>query len=289
VPIDINDPYTYSPVYSSDQATSAARLQEMQTMLADVQQNPQNYGDNAAYLTEELSKNINTQQQVLDVINAQKAQADVPNLGGLNPEQKAIESAYFNKTGQKLTQVQTAINHLALLKQASDNLGGADAGVVSPLLNMIYNKYNSQDPDKINYDRFSKMSADEIAKFVAGATGNTEKDREAQLDLLSINNSPKARSQAIQAAVQTMLGKVEPITDQYNTAYGTKKSSFDLFSPETLKSLKTIGMLPEDTQVPEDQKSELPPTVKQETGKIYVNPKTGQKITKKDGKWVGVQ
>jgi len=103
VPIDINDPYTYSPVYSADQATSSARLQEMQTMLADVQANPEKYGQNASYLTDELSKNINTQQQVLDVINAQKAQADVPNLGSLNPEQKAIESAYFYKTGQKLT------------------------------------------------------------------------------------------------------------------------------------------------------------------------------------------
>lgn len=155
--------------------------------------------------------------------------------------------------GQKIGQAQTAINHLASLMEASEKMGGVNAGPASNAINYIINAANSQDPELIKYKRFQKMSADEVAKFVAGSGGSTEADRKAQEELLSATNSPEARKTAAQAAVQTMFGKLEPIADQYNKAYGTNKIPADFLSNETKLSLKKLGMLPDGVDISEEQ------------------------------------
>ena len=148
--------------------------------------------------------------------------------------------------GQKLSQAETAINHLAAYKQASDNLGGVNASFLSPVLNGTYNAFQSQNPDLINAKRFQQMAGDEVAKFTAGSGGSTVQDREGQQNLLSLSQSPAARTTAAQAAVQTMFGKLEPIADQYNKAYGKNITAVDLLSPETKSSLAKLGMLPDN-------------------------------------------
>lgn len=152
--------------------------------------------------------------------------------------------------GQKIGQAQTAINHLASYLEASEELGGANLGIASNPLNYLYNKWESQTPAYQRAARFQKMSADEVAKFVAGSSGGTQQDRLAQEELLSLTNSPEARKSAAQAAVATMFGKLEPIADQYNKSYGTNKTPADFLSEETKLSLAKLGMLPEGTEPP---------------------------------------
>lgn len=150
--------------------------------------------------------------------------------------------------GTKLTQVQTAINHLAAMDDASTALGGVNAGPASGALNPVNSWWNSQDPSVTDYKRYSSMAGDEIAKFVAGGNGSTEGDRANQASLLSINQSPSARHNAAQAAVQVMFGKLEPIVDQYNQAYGTQKTVADFLDKSTQDNLQKLGMLPDTVQ-----------------------------------------
>lgn len=145
--------------------------------------------------------------------------------------------------GQKIGQAQTAINHLASWLESSNKLPSVQAGMASSPINKLINMWNSQNPNLVAAKRYQEMSGDEIAKFISGAGGSTENDREAQRELLSVDASPSARQAAAQSAIQTMFGKLEPIADQYNKAYGTNITPEDLLSPETKKSLSSMGML----------------------------------------------
>lgn len=197
-------------------------------------------------------------------------------------------------SGQKITQVQTAINHLASLADASEKLGGANVGFISPLLNAPYNMVNSQNTNLINYKRFQTLAGDEIANFVAGGKGSTIGDRKTQADQLDINNSPQARTAAAQAGVQAMFGKLEPIVEQYNKSFGANKNVTDFLSPETQGSLAKLGMMAgEDNQLtkssdqPAKSLGEAPKGL--QDGVIVKNRKTGQTATVKDGKLVPLQ
>jgi len=197
-------------------------------------------------------------------------------------------------SGQKITQVQTAINHLASLADASEKLGGANAGFVSPLLNGAYNMTQSQNPALLAYKRFSDLAGSEIANFVAGGRGSTLADRQHQAGELDINNSPEARLSAAQTGVQAMFGKLEPIVEQYNKSFGTNKNVTDFLSPETKGSLAKLGMMAgDDNQLTTAPKQEVKPLGDApqglSDGAIVKNRKTGQTATVKDGKLVPIQ
>lgn len=149
------------------------------------------------------------------------------------------------KVGMQLTQAQTAINHLATMVDASDKLGGASLGPVSPLANSIYNATQSQNPALIDYNRYSQLGGDDIANFIGGGKSTIEA-RQKQADLLSANNSPDARKEAAKVGVQSMFAKLEPVVDEYNRNFGTSKSVPDFLSPETKGSLAKLNLLPTD-------------------------------------------
>lgn len=150
--------------------------------------------------------------------------------------------------GQKITQAQTTINHLASYMDAADKYGGVDAGPASAPLNSIRNWWNSQDKDRIAASQFGDLGGDELAKMLAGSNGSTEADRRQNEGKFTLSNGPDARKAAAQTAIQAIFGKLEPVTDQYNKSYGTSKTAFDLLSPETQQSLAKLGMTPEGAQ-----------------------------------------
>ena len=195
-----------------------------------------------------LSRNPALQLAVKDMVLA--INPDYDETKYKERQNVAASMAPGGNIGQKLTQVQTAINHLAAYKTASDNLGGVNAGFLSQPINAIGNYFRSQNPDLIKEQRLQSMAGDEVARFTAGSSGGTEADRKQQQDLLSITQSPQARTAAAQAAVQTMFGKLEPIADQYNKAYGKNISPADLLSDETKSSLAKLGMLPDNATPP---------------------------------------
>lgn len=159
--------------------------------------------------------------------------------------------------GKTIASSETAINHLAAYLKASEGLGGVNLGFASNPINAVLNLFKNQSPDYQTARRLQSMAGDEVAKFVAGASGGTEEDRRIQRELLSLNNSPDARKAAAQAAVKTMFGKLEPIANQYNQLHGTDKPITDFLSPETKKSLAELDMLPEGEQPAEKKTSAL--------------------------------
>jgi len=146
--------------------------------------------------------------------------------------------------GKKLIAAETAINHLGMAQDASDTLGGVGLGKIgSGLINPLLNWANSQDPSLQKYQRFSKQGADEVAAFT---DSNTIPGMAAQESLLSPDLGPDARKTAIQAAVATMQGKLQPEVDAYNRTHQSNKTVADFMAPETRQTLQKLGMLPVD-------------------------------------------
>jgi hypothetical protein len=152
--------------------------------------------------------------------------------------------------GQKIAQAQTAINHLAAYKEASDKVGGVDANLLSGPVNSVLNLFKNQSPEYKAAQGLQTLAGDEVAKFISGTSGSTDASRKAQEDQYSLNQSPGARTAAAQTSIQALFSKLEPIADQYNKAYNKNITPVDLLSDETKLSLAKLGMLPGGTELP---------------------------------------
>lgn len=160
----------------------------------------------------------------------------------------------FNATGgksrQNIMSIETAMNHTAALKELSDKAGGVDnAWILNYPLNAAHNAYlgATSDANRNAYNELAKTAADEIARATAGPGGSTESDRKARLEAFSLNNSPEARTEALQTALQMLEGRLEPMAESYNNAMGTAKRPTELLSPNAQSSyMKVMGMQPEN-------------------------------------------
>lgn len=171
----------------------------------------------------------------------QYAQQYDPEFDATVWQQRSKTAQDFNSTGgksrQNITQIETALNHLASLKDASDTLGGwgfVNAALRNPIMDA------TSDPRLVAYNTISKTAADEVSKATAGPGGSTQADREERMKEFTAGQAPEARNSSIQSAIKLLAGRLEPLAANYNNAMGTSKIPTELLSPEAQKSYARI-------------------------------------------------
>lgn len=163
----------------------------------------------------------------------------------INTGKRAKTAKDFSGSGgarQQLNNIETALIHVAGLKDASEKLGSFPTG--NTLRNKALDLAN--DPDLNAYNTIAKTAADEVAKATAGPGGSTVTDRNERLKEFSANQSVESRQAAIDAAVSLLNGRLEPLVTSYNDGLGTTKQGIHLLSPKAQEAYtKITGMKPE--------------------------------------------
>jgi hypothetical protein len=133
--------------------------------------------------------------------------------------QQAVQQFTGNgKAAQLVASVNRVANHLQTLYDASEKLVGPDTGF-GPLNSMLaYGGQRFQPQSLKAYNSALPLVAGELEKIARGSTG-TLHGVEQIMNNLSPNESLPTRRQAIKTAIELIHGAIDPLQNQYNSAF----------------------------------------------------------------------
>lgn len=219
-----------------------------------------------------------------------------PGFDAVNYNKRAQTAKSFapgGKDRQNINSIETALNTLSLLHDTNDKLGGVDnLSILTTPANVIRNKTlsASSDNDLARYNKLAKDAADEVTKAIV-SNGGTGADRDTRFKALSADQSPSARKAVIQASVDELMQRLNPVAESFNSGMGVTKNGIQLLTPQAQKSYtKVMGTAPELTMATGDQTQDVSTNSSENSSQIKegvtaTNPKTGEKVVFKDGKW----
>lgn len=163
--------------------------------------------------------------------------------------QKNVESGNYS---QVITAANTAIQHLALLENASRQLPG-NGGVSEvltlgrniPLLNSLANKLTTSTggSSATNFNTEASAVGSELAKIYKGTGAPSEGEIEKWQSGLSPDMSNAQIQGSIQAAINLMAGKLSTLATNYESVMGTT-GSFSILTPASIRTLEGLGIDP---------------------------------------------
>lgn len=124
--------------------------------------------------------------------------------------------------GDKTRQMNVAINHLDVLKDAATALGNGDMKG----FNQARQEYLQQTGSAIptNFDTVHQMVANEVVKAVSGASGGTQSERDEMKENIDKASSFSQLQGAINQSQKLLGGQLQGLAKQYQGA--TKRSDF---------------------------------------------------------------
>lgn len=160
------------------------------------------------------------------------------------PARKAAITAFTGngKAAQIVGSVNRVANHLNTLMAASHDLAGPDTGF-GQLNSLLATGGQAFEPDAAKkYDTAVGFVAGELEKIARNSPG-TESGVERVIKNLDRHNSAKTRESAIQTAVQIISGAIDPLKDQYNSAFtnGSTRPNIPWVTPQAQQIYKKIG------------------------------------------------
>lgn len=208
-----------------------------------------------------------------------------PSFDAVNYQARAKTRQDFTagKSAQTVNALNTVAQHVAALKDASDALNNGDY----PAVNKVANFYGQQTGNdaKTNFDNIVGHVSEELTKAYRGA-GGAESDISREMENLSSSSSPKQFQGAFSKIGELLQGKIDAMQEQYKQGMGTAGGEKSFYSPQAQQAFQKIGV---DVGQAQPQASTPSALSQVAAPKIYVNPQTGQRITKQNGQWVPVQ
>jgi hypothetical protein len=128
---------------------------------------------------------------------------------------KAIQKAFTSGTqGENLASINTLINHLGLLQQATDALGNGNILVFNNFAQRWAQETGS--PVPTNFETMREAVSAELARTLKGS-GATDQEISATKSLFDIANSPAQLNADIQMVTMQMNGRIEALKSQYES------------------------------------------------------------------------
>lgn len=168
-----------------------------------------------------------------------------------NQTQVATRKAYApggnnNAPGTLIQNGDAALDHLAELKDASDKLQNLGS-VAGPALGMaagvtggaVGHDYSA---GRAALDTKAQIASAEAIKYLAGATGGGEGERNTLMAQFSSSNPPDSRLAAIQGLAQDILQKKQELQAGWHRSMGANAPDFEVTSLNSIKSIAKLGL-----------------------------------------------
>jgi hypothetical protein len=160
------------------------------------------------------------------------------------PARKAAIQAFtgMGKGAQVVGSVNRVANHLQLLWNENQKLAGPNSGFGPLDTAMATVGQSFERPDAKAYDTAANFVAGELEKIARNSPGS-ESGVDRVIQNLDRHNSQATRQAAIKAAVDIISGAIDPLKDQYNSAFtnGTSRPNIPWVTPQAQKIFSTIG------------------------------------------------
>lgn len=138
---------------------------------------------------------------------------------------------------KNIASLNTAVQHLNELKQASDGLNNADWQPYNTVANYIIQQRG--DPRVTRFNAAATAVQNELATVFKG-TGGTDQEIKQWRDNLSSSQSPKQLHSSIDEALTLMSGRLNALQNKYAEGLG-KPADFNMISPKSREILGQFG------------------------------------------------
>lgn len=209
---------------------------------------------------------------------------------GIAERQKSVTSfSAGGKDSENIKSLNTAISHLVSMKKGYDKL---DNGGL-PLWNTTVNTIEEQGGNKRVQGSMKDIQAGanglsgELSK-VFRSQGQSLKEIDDWKTLLGTNLSETQSTAVRDKALDLMMGRLQAIADNYNTAYGTNRPAESFLSPTARKQLEKMQSNSSENDGAPDGDTASSGNNSLE-GKTATNKATGEKMINKGGQWVPLQ
>lgn len=184
------------------------------------------------------------------------------------------------QAAKNVTSLNTVVGHLADLKEKADALDN----YAIPTVNSVKNVFNSEtgDPRVNNFNLARNAVADELAKVFKGS-GISDHEIAQWKGTLNASQSPDQLKGAVKTAIGLMESRLYALNDQRDRGMNTSSQPRDLLTDKSKAALAKIEAWANGDASKPEAKSGV------SEGATATNPKTGQKIVFKGGKWVPAQ
>jgi Phage tail lysozyme len=154
-----------------------------------------------------------------------------------------FETGAQNSPGSQIQAGNTAIDHLALLTKAADNLPSANSpgGVIGSYISGTVGKLTTAgQASTAKYNAETANFAKEMVRYLTGGEG-TIADRAGIMETLSPTLTTEARKQVISGYVDQMSEKKVELQSRWHNAMGPMVPDFPTLSAPAQRSLGTIS------------------------------------------------
>lgn len=151
-----------------------------------------------------------------------------------------------NSPGVLIVNGDSALDHLAALKDASDKLPNLGS-VVGPGVNIIAGATGGgvgggYSAARTELDTKAQIASAEAIKYLAGATGGGENERDVLRQQFSSSNPPQSRLAAMQGLAEDILKKKQELQAGWRRSMGANAPDTEVISPTSQASILRLGM-----------------------------------------------
>ena len=138
----------------------------------------------------------------------------------------------------QITSGNTAMQHLAGLSDAAQNLGNGSFPMVNGVKNWL--SENTGNPQVPVFNDWLNRYTQEITKFYRG-TGGSEADIARDIAALNDAKSPAQLNSVIAAQGQGIYGKINALQDRWHEGMGPGTPDFPIIQPESQAALSRVN------------------------------------------------
>lgn len=188
--------------------------------------------------------------------------------------------------------INTAVGHASKMFDVSEKMGGSDIapGYVNPVIQGVKNNFPGVDPgfqeSKKEYDALSETLATEVSKAINGGKPHVA-DKEHWRQVFSAADGPNQRRAAIKSAMEILEGRTTPLESGYSQGMLSASEPLQIFTPENKGRFERL-LAGQNPNTKGEKPAEASPAAAAATPRA-INPKTGEQIELRDGKWVPVK
>lgn len=163
----------------------------------------------------------------------------------VNTRKAYSPSGNNNSPGVLIQNGDAALDHLSTLLDASRNMpnyGSLGGGTVSEISNLTGGRwggnYSAAEGD---LNSKAQIAAAEAIKYLAGATGGGEAERDRLMNLFSSATPPEKRETAVRGLAQDILEKKIELQAGWRRSMGPNTPDFEVVSPNSIGSIQKLG------------------------------------------------
>ena len=178
-------------------------------------------------------------QQMLDLVSRYDPSFDAVSYNTRNATRKAFTSG---KDAENITAINTAVGHVASLKDAYDKLDNSRFPTYNAVANWAGNKLGDKDvqANTAKVETKARAVAHELAK-VFRQSGMSEGEINDWQKSISSNAAPAQSDATINAAIELMQSRLDAMGEKYNQGMGTAKKGIELLTPQNQKLLTKLS------------------------------------------------